>query len=636
MRKLFIIFIALTLFGRVFGEITTKEQNHKNIAQSNKNDIEVNYHSNHYDLLYSGTNKWAVRFDFSEYFSNAENSLPIFRPKKLKIFSSGEETVSLNILGGNSTTPNDTVFATYENQTLVSGWNTIQLPVNLELRNIYWVVISSDIFIDAPASYGDGAHSYYWVQTTTTDGYFANMQAYNFHSELLFTFEGDFTSSVHNINFKEFKYIKDENNPQNYSPKIKIVNNGMNPVSDIKVDITINSSAPDFNPYVRELSFPGELVAGDSLFINCPDSLNVLFSQDYSQYEINALLTCDDTLDFAYDNSQEYSQNVFPFEQNKFLLENFMLSTDQTNSELWNFQNSFNLPETFLINYFPISYDIPYYNSESLNRFNFYSCESYPTTLINGVWKLVQFNENYQNNFQIYLDSLNTETTFIREQENSGTYFDDGRMEFKPIIINNETYLFSNFASGLRFYAALVMNNFDENISENFFIGFLTDQTGENITLNHGESGEINLQWNKSDFDLIDYEQWNDCKIIYWVQNSEKIYFVNSINIADFEHSVNNGDENLPMISLKTGPNPFNPEISKYKIMFKNKIENNAKIQIFNIKGQLIKTLNCNKEKSSMLWDGKNSHNSYCASGIYLIKIFNNKKIITKKVMLIK
>ena len=373
MKKLFIICIALIFFSRVFGEITSIEQNHKNIAQENKNGIEVKYHTNNYDLLYSGTKKWAVCFNFSEYFSNTGNSATIFKPQRLKIFSDDVETVNLSILGGNTTAPNDTVFVSFENTPFVYGWNTIELPVNLDLRNIFWVIISSDLNMNATASYGTGAHSFYWVQTTETDGYFANMQDYNFHSELLFTLEGIFTSDVHNLEFAKFNYLNNSVNPQLFSPQIKIINNGMNPISNIKVNINIDSSAPDFNPYVKEIDFPDELSAGDSLFLDAPDSLNINLSEEFSQYKFQAILSCSDTLDFSYDNSQEYSLDNFPNFKDKFLLENFLISSDPINSDLWNYQSSIDSPNFLSVNYFPLAYDFPYYNVPSLTRFNLFS-----------------------------------------------------------------------------------------------------------------------------------------------------------------------------------------------------------------------------------------------------------------------
>ncbi len=636
MKKFIIIFLSLIFFGQVFANITSVEKRHQNIVCKNRNGVEVKYHNNHYDLLFSGTNKWAVCFNFSEYFSNTENEGIIFKPQRLKIFADDEEVVNLSIFGGNSTSPNDSVFASYEDIPLTHGWNTFQLPVNLDLRNIFWFVISSDSEINSTASYGTGAHSFYWVQTTETTGYFANMQAYNFNAELLFTLEGVFTDNVHNLELADFKYINNNDNPLIYSPRIKIVNNGMNPISNFKLNININSSSPDFNPYIKEINFTNELPGGDSLEINAPDSLSINLSENFAQYNFHADLICTDTLDFSYDNSKEYASNNFPYSQNEFLLENFLLSSDEINADLWDFQASVDSMNFHTVNYFPLAYDTPYYNADSSVRFNFYDGINYPTTVMNGYKRLTTFGSNYQNDFQTYCDSLDSQKTFINFHENSGTNYSDGRMVFRATLNNEDTYLFTNFASSLKLYVALIRDSFDDVVPQNYFVGYISSPSGDNITLNYQESADIYLEWNKTDFPQISDDDWNNCRLIYWIQSSDKIYFVKSADISDFEYIVQNDNENIPPISIKSGPNPFNPEMAKYKIIFTNKNQIASKIRIYNIKGQLVRILKNKKRNSVILWDGKNYDKTNCPSGVYLMRIFNEKKTITKKIILMK
>jgi len=68
-------------------------------------------------------------------------------------------------------------------------------------------------------------------------------------------------------------------------------------------------------------------------------------------------------------------------------------------------------------------------------------------------------------------------------------------------------------------------------------------------------------------------------------------------------------------------PNPFNPETV---ISFENVTKEFVSINIFDIKGQLIKTLVNGEFDSgfhSFRWSGKNDHNSVMASGIYIAQI---------------
>jgi hypothetical protein len=76
-------------------------------------------------------------------------------------------------------------------------------------------------------------------------------------------------------------------------------------------------------------------------------------------------------------------------------------------------------------------------------------------------------------------------------------------------------------------------------------------------------------------------------------------------------------------------PNPFNPET---KIVFNLPEEGNVKLEIYNIKGQKVKTLlDCymSPGRSEMIWDGRDSNNKAVASGIYFYKLKagDNKKV---------
>jgi flagellar hook assembly protein FlgD len=89
-------------------------------------------------------------------------------------------------------------------------------------------------------------------------------------------------------------------------------------------------------------------------------------------------------------------------------------------------------------------------------------------------------------------------------------------------------------------------------------------------------------------------------------------------------------------ISLSNYPNPFNPET---KIVFNLPEEGNVKLIIYNIKGQRVKTLlDCymSPGRSEMIWNGKDDNGKLVSSGVYFYQLVTEKKIITKKMMLIK
>jgi hypothetical protein len=83
-------------------------------------------------------------------------------------------------------------------------------------------------------------------------------------------------------------------------------------------------------------------------------------------------------------------------------------------------------------------------------------------------------------------------------------------------------------------------------------------------------------------------------------------------------------------------PNPFNPSTT----IDYNMIEpGNVSIEVFNIKGQKVKTLvneHMTAGDHNVVWDGKNTNNKSVSSGIYFYKMKTGSYISTKKMILMK
>jgi len=92
-----------------------------------------------------------------------------------------------------------------------------------------------------------------------------------------------------------------------------------------------------------------------------------------------------------------------------------------------------------------------------------------------------------------------------------------------------------------------------------------------------------------------------------------------------------------PIVEFNAYPNPFNPNIT-----FEIKAEgyDNLQIEIYNVKGQKVKTLvNDGLEKGihEVLWTGKNDNNKSVASGVYFYKFdVNDKTRSVKKCLMLK
>ncbi len=95
-----------------------------------------------------------------------------------------------------------------------------------------------------------------------------------------------------------------------------------------------------------------------------------------------------------------------------------------------------------------------------------------------------------------------------------------------------------------------------------------------------------------------------------------------------------NEDENITTepLNMSVYPNPFNDNVY---IRFDGKDYEPVETSVYNIRGQLIKSLG-NSRKTSVTWDGKDNHGKSVSNGIYFIKATQDGKSISKKVIRIK
>lgn len=101
-----------------------------------------------------------------------------------------------------------------------------------------------------------------------------------------------------------------------------------------------------------------------------------------------------------------------------------------------------------------------------------------------------------------------------------------------------------------------------------------------------------------------------------------------------WEQNTPNDDETCPEIAfeLSVYPNPFRNVVT-FDINSKNPAPYEA--SIYNLKGQLIKSFNKQKN-STFTWDGNDKDNRPVSNGVYLVKVNQNGRISSKKIIHIK
>lgn len=117
--------------------------------------------------------------------------------------------------------------------------------------------------------------------------------------------------------------------------------------------------------------------------------------------------------------------------------------------------------------------------------------------------------------------------------------------------------------------------------------------------------------------------------------------YVNGTSLPSNEVTVNFTPADPPTPETNTTtlyanyPNPFNPSTTIY---FQLAEDGPVQLEIYNVRGQKIRTLVNRNESSgyhSIIWDGSDNDGKQVSSGLYLYKLHTSKTLKTKKMMLL-
>ena len=117
------------------------------------------------------------------------------------------------------------------------------------------------------------------------------------------------------------------------------------------------------------------------------------------------------------------------------------------------------------------------------------------------------------------------------------------------------------------------------------------------------------------------------------IDEIRKLTFSNVVSVEDSKLI----SETLNSFTLlQNYPNPFNPSTT---IEYQIPEPGNIKVTIFNIKGEVVKTIEDGFRKSGnykLNWNSRSHNGSSVASGIYFVQVKHKDNILTKKIMLLK
>ena len=238
---------------------------------------------------------------------------------------------------------------------------------------------------------------------------------------------------------------------------------------------------------------------------------------------------------------------------------------------------------------------------------------------------------------QTYTYSMNAEGDIPEVQYNPVIVPEDDVDDFK--LVMNFTVP-EQVITGLIIMDDLDDTEFYNNIDEGIINFFMTDWINYNYYTDNQIFDTFNeyigISEGEIEFDIPADELWYAFFDIADNLNNPQ-YIQGSARLYEYEESSN--DNNVISNSTKlldNYPNPFNPTTT---ISYDLKNDSKVKLEIFNIKGQKVITLE-DEEKTvghhNIVWNGKNSEENSVSSGIYFYKLDTENYSSVKKMVLMK
>lgn len=191
---------------------------------------------------------------------------------------------------------------------------------------------------------------------------------------------------------------------------------------------------------------------------------------------------------------------------------------------------------------------------------------------------------------------------------------DNGRTWSEPIVLNNvETPEFAGIKP-MWVYAANKVK--------------FVRMEGEN------KVGKIALMF-------MDDNTWGSVSIappVHPTNDGGRIMFMELEVVFPIGETSNPQNEVAPVVQMlgQNYPNPFNPETT---ISFSLPTAGNTNLAVYNVKGQLVKSLvngNMTAGSHNLVWNGTDNSGNSVTSGVYFYRLSNNGKTETRKMMLMK
>jgi len=615
---LFVIAVSLHGISFVYGsgqeEITNTER-----------EFHFRYHNDSDDLHFFGSNKWAVRYDFSEVYPSFDN-VQFQIERALLYFPQIGDSIRIELFSdllGQPSTQLSMVSAVV-NQNLMD----VPFPQPILAEKV-WLIVTYTTSFNGPfisASLGGGSRSYY-LNTNVTVPFYRSMANAGFQCEFLFGLIGDFVMDEFDLQLRSFDFNGIMQPDRQVYPEFTVYNHSGLSVDQAQIEINLGipdgsythssiiqiPSIPPFSEYRVELSDPDY------------DLLPILLPSNPVQMRLEAILSSEHTqIDTLHNNTIVRYLNIFSEVFPTLLVENFLQQSGST--MIWDAQADI-IPAPFsILEYFPrVSDSLGVVGATQ--RFNWYSLNTMPVSIVNGLLPIYGYGIQYSDQLLDRINAASAARTFISGHECRFTIPDLGDLILATITLTNaSTDLYTttadfNLISTSRFFVGLFRKvpydggiryvlerwiSFAEMIDASLTAGESMDRS-YTITLNNMPLDEFTRQY----------------VLFYWIQRNSTREILFSA-MADFSEIVPIGDIPLvPLSELAISPNPmYQGQSLSLKLRSAEPIVSNT-IVLYNIRGQRILTV---EDRSNELsHKGINiAQDNFSVSGIYFIRVHSH------------
>ncbi len=223
---------------------------------------------------------------------------------------------------------------------------------------------------------------------------------------------------------------------------------------------------------------------------------------------------------------------------------------------------------------------------------------------------------------------------------NAGVNSSRGNLPFDTVVNTNATYVSYNGYVSKRGSNAQGITVFEpaNQHKGNLARALLYFNTRYNDTLTQQGVNMIPILiiWNT--LDPVDDDERARNQSIYTFQHNRNPFIDHPEFVQRIWGPVANDDEtNSPVFELTIDAPYPNPFVNSTVIGYNLKSTSDVNIQVYNVKGQLVRNFTESKASSgahSITWDGMDSESRKCASGIYMIRIQADNAMAAKKVLL--